>query len=81
MPTYYSITVRGHLDAYWAPWFDGLTVTNRPNGETILTGPIIDQAALYGVLVKIRDLGLPLIAVQPVVMAEQGGFPGIFEQR
>ena len=79
MPTYYSITVWGHLDAYWAPWFDGLTVTNRPNGEAILAGPIIDQAALYGVLVKIRDLGLPLVAVQPGVAAEPGGFPGIPE--
>jgi hypothetical protein len=62
MPTYY-ITVKGHLDSHWAAWFDGLTVSNQPNGEAILHGPLIDQAALHGVLVKVRDLGLPLLAV------------------
>jgi len=56
----YQITVLGHLDSEWSDWFDGLTITLVDNGETILTGPIVDQAALHGVLIKIRDLGLPL---------------------
>ena len=63
MPPYYHITVRGHLDARWSSWFDDLAITNHPNGEAMLAGPLLDQAALHGVLVKIRDLGLPLIAV------------------
>ncbi len=63
---YYHITIRGHLEAHWSAWFDGLTITNQPNGEAVLAGDIPDQAALHGVLVKIRDLGLPLIAVLPV---------------
>ena len=66
MPTYYHITVQGHLDARWSAWFDGLTITKGANGEAVLAGPLVDQAALHGVLAKIRDLGLPLIAVQPV---------------
>ena len=66
MATYYQITVQGHLDARWSAWFDGLTITNEPDGKAVLAGPIADQAALHGVLAKIRDLGLPLIAVQPV---------------
>jgi hypothetical protein len=65
MTMYYCITVQGHLEAHWTAWFDGLTITNAPDGRAVLTGLIVDQAALYGVLVKIRDLGLPLIAVQP----------------
>lgn len=69
MPVFYLIRVRGHLEAQWAAWFDGLTITNGPDGEAVLAGPILDQAALYGVLVKIRDLGLPLIAVQPSTAA------------
>ncbi len=68
MPRYYHITIQGHLDARWSTWFDGLTITNRDNGEAVLAGPIMDQAALHGVLVKIRDLGLPLVAVQPVTV-------------
>ncbi len=66
MPTYYHITVHGHLDDHWSAWFDGLTITNGANGEAVLAGPIRDQAALHGVLTKLRDLGLPLIAVQPM---------------
>ncbi len=62
---YYVITVKGHLDDHWSDWFEGLTITNGPNGEAQLAGPVMDQAALHGLLVKIRDLGLPLIAVLP----------------
>ncbi len=65
MPMYYSITVQGHLDGHWAAWFDGLTITNGPDGQSVLAGELLDQAALHGVLVKIRDLGLPLISVMP----------------
>lgn len=64
MSDYYRITVQGHLDAGWMRWFDGLTIANEADGTAILSGPIGDQAALHGVLVKIRDLGLPLLAVQ-----------------
>ena len=66
MPSFYHIIVQGHLDAGWSDWFDGLTITSVAYGQTVLAGPIRDQAELHGVLAKIRDLGLPLIAVQPV---------------
>jgi hypothetical protein len=59
----YEIRLRGHLNARWADWFDGLTLTQQSDGTTLLIGPIVDQAALHGVLGKVRDLGLPLIAV------------------
>jgi len=57
----YQIVVKGHLDQEWSEWFDGLTITTMDTGETILTGPVVDQTALHGVLIKIRDLGLPLL--------------------
>ena len=59
----YQIVVKGHLDSEWSEWFDGLTITLVGNGETILSGPIVDQTALHGVLIKIRDLGLPLLSL------------------
>ncbi len=59
----YQIKVAGHLDPAWSEWFEQLTLTHEPDGCTTLTGRIIDQAALHGVLIKIRDLGLPLISV------------------
>jgi hypothetical protein len=62
MPTY-AIKVKGQLDEHWPAWFEGLTVTNTADGEAILQGALVDQAALHGVLIKVRDLGLPLIAV------------------
>ena len=62
-PTIYTIRVKGHLDLYWADWFDGLTISHQESGETLLTGPVVDQAALFGLLLKIRDLNLPLLAV------------------
>ena len=70
---HYVITVRGHLDDHWPAWFDGLTITNGANGEALLAGPVVDQAALHGLLVKIRDLGLPLIAVMPGSTPEADG--------
>jgi hypothetical protein len=60
----YQICVQGHLDARWLPRFEGLTITLTPTGQTILTGPIVDQAALYGLLNQLRDLGLELISLQ-----------------
>ena len=62
-PEFYRIIVKGHLSSEWSDWFDGLTVTTTENGETMLSGPIVDQAALHGVLIKIRDLGLTLLSV------------------
>ena len=59
----YEIRVKGHLDGRWSEWFDGLTIANVENGDALLSGEIVDQSALHGVLAKVRDLGLPLIAV------------------
>lgn len=59
----YRIAIKGHLDGEWSDWFEGLTVALEDTGETILTGPIVDQTALHGVLMKIRDLGLPLLSL------------------
>ena len=70
MPTYYQIKIKGHLEDRWSDWFDNLTITNVANGEAILSGPLPDQAALHGVLIKIRDLGLPLVAVATIATDE-----------
>ena len=56
--------VKGHLDGRWSQWFDGLQITNLENAEAMLSGSIVDQAALHGVLTRVRDLGLPLVAVR-----------------
>jgi hypothetical protein len=66
---YYEIRVEGHLTADWSDWFTGLTVRQEANGETILSGPL-DQAALHGVLAKVRDLGLVLVAVNRSIQGE-----------
>jgi hypothetical protein len=60
----YQIRVKGNLDRKWSDWFDGLTITPRANDETMLAGPVANQAALHGLLAKIRDLGLPLLSCQ-----------------
>ena len=57
-----QIRVKGHLTEEWSCWFDGLSITNEPRGEASLTGTFIDDAAVYGVLMKMRDIGLPLLA-------------------
>lgn len=59
----YEIRLQGHLDARWSAWFDGLTVTNLPDGTTIISGPVADQAALHGLLQKARDVGMRLLSV------------------
>jgi hypothetical protein len=62
-PARYEIRLLGHLEPRWAAWFDGLSLINDPDGTTALRGPVIDQAALHGVLQKVRDTGLPLLSV------------------
>ena len=62
----YQIKIQGHLDSQWSDWFEGLAVEPLEGGDTLLTGPVVDQAALHGVLKKVRDLGLPLISVNRV---------------
>ena len=63
---WYEIRVRGHLDQYWSEWFDGLTITYDVDDNTVLCGPLTDEAALHGVLIKVRDLTLPLLAVNRI---------------
>ena len=72
-PRLYEIRLKGHLDNRWTDWFDGLTITREDNGETRLVGPVVDQAALHGLLRKVRDLGLPLVAVMRVDPKPAGG--------
>ena len=62
----YEIRVEGILDECWSAWFDGMQVTSQPDGVTVIAGPVTDQAALHGLLAKVRDLGLPLISVRRV---------------
>ena len=59
----YQIRIKGHLDSQWTEWFEGLTITLEANGDTILTGSVVDQSALHSLLKKIRDLGMPLVSV------------------
>jgi hypothetical protein len=65
-PMVYQIRLKGHLGSQWTDWFEGLTITLEDNGDTLLTGPVIDQAALHGLLKRVRDLGLPLVSVSPL---------------
>ena len=73
----YEIRVQGHLDQRWSGWFDGLTITHEGDDVTVLRGPLVDEAALHGILIKVRDLTLPLLAVSRV--AAQGPDPSSAE--
>jgi len=75
-PGQYEIRLKGHLDDKWADWFDGLSITREDNGETLLRGPVVDQAALHGVLKQVRDLGLPLLSVIQVERKPANGPDG-----
>ena len=74
-PTLYQIRLKGHLDPRWTAWFEDLTIELEESGHTLLTGPVVDQAALHGLLKKVRDLGLPLLSVnclpQPTNLNQQ----------
>jgi hypothetical protein len=65
-PMIYQIRIKGHLDHQWSDWFEGLAITLEDNGETLLTGPVVDDSALHGVLKIVRDLGMPLLSVDRV---------------
>lgn len=71
-----EIRIKGHLNQQWADWFGGLTITLEENGDTILTGPVVDQAALYGLLRRVRDLGLPLVSVNSTNTGEHDRLTG-----
>ncbi len=64
-PIVYQIRIKGYLGSQWTDWFGGLVITLEDNGDTLLTGPVVDQAALHGILKKVRDLGIPLVSVCP----------------
>jgi len=69
-PVVYQIRIKGHLGSQWTDWFGGLTITLEEDGDTLLTGPVVDQAALHGLLKKVRDLGMPLVSVIQVQFNE-----------
>src|SRR5438045_2838773 len=70
----YQIRMKGHLGQQWTDWFGGLTITLEDNGDTLLTGTVIDQAALHGLLKKVRDLGMPLLSVKGIKRADTSNF-------
>jgi hypothetical protein len=69
----YEIRLTGHLDARWRAWFDGLTVSHEADGTTVISGSIVDQAALHGLLQRVRDLGVPLVSVRQVDAVKPDG--------
>jgi len=71
----YQIRIKGHLGRQWTDWFGGLTITLEDNGETVLTGPVVDQAALHGLLRQVRDLGMPLLSVTRVEIEQVSKTP------
>ena len=75
-PMVYQIKIKGHLGPQWTEWFGGLTITLEEDGDTLLTGPVVDQAALYGLLRKVRDLGLRLVSIS-CIEPEQADEPDV----
>ena len=75
-PQWYEIRLKGYLDARWADWFEGMSFTHVSDGTTSLSGPLVDQAALHGVLRNVRDLGLPLLSVMEVDPKPANGSDG-----
>ena len=75
-PMVYQIRLKGHLGRQWTDWFGGLSITLEDNGDTLLTGPVVDQAALHGLLKKVRDLGMPLLSVSPAEPGQAEGLDG-----
>jgi hypothetical protein len=75
-PMVYQIRIKGHLSRQWTVWFEGLTITLEDNGDTLLTGLVVDQTALHGLLKKVRDLGMPLISINSV---ETGDTPQLLK--
>jgi len=73
----YQIRIKGHLSDQWVDWFEGLTITLEEDGGTLLTGPVVDQAALFGLLKKVRDLGMPLVSINCV----EPGNPDMSEEK
>lgn len=73
-PSVYQIMISGHLDCKWTDWFDGMVITLEDAGDTLLTGPVADQAALHGLLKKVRDSGMTLVSVNPVLSDQADGF-------
>jgi hypothetical protein len=76
-PTVYQIRLKSHLGSEWTDWFEGLTITLDKDGDTLITGPVADQAALHGLLKKVRDLGMSLVSINPIqfnqAQIEDGG--------
>ncbi len=72
-PVFYQIRLKGHLGCEWTDWFEGLTIRLEDNGNTVLTGPVVDQAALHGLIKRVRDLGIPLLSVNPVKVSPDTG--------
>jgi hypothetical protein len=75
-PTVYQIRIAGQLSSDWSNWLEGLTISLEDNGDTLFTGPVVDQAALFGLLKKVRDLGIPLISVNPAESVKTDGSEG-----
>jgi hypothetical protein len=78
-PIIYQIRLEGHLSRQWTEWFEGLTITLEEDGNTLLTGTVIDQAALHGLLKKVRDLGVPLLSINSVGISPQDNEKAIHE--
>ena len=76
-PMVYQLRIEGHLGCQWTDWFGGLTITLEDNGDTLLTGPVVDQAALHGLFKNVRDLGMPLVSVNRVEPGPSTRPPGV----